>query len=47
MAALSLYSLWESFHDRAGDPGEGKTTMVLQIIAADKSKGGSITIIGQ
>lgn len=32
MAALSVYSLWKSDH-YTGDPGEGKTTMVLQIIA--------------
>lgn len=29
---MSVYSLWEGY-DCAGDPGEGKTTMVLQIIA--------------
>ena len=33
MAALSVYSLWKSDHYTGRDPGEGKTTMVLQIIA--------------
>lgn len=32
MATLSIHSLWESYN-YTGDPGEGKTTMVLQIIA--------------
>ncbi len=32
MADLSVYSLWKSDH-YTGRSGEGKTTMVLQIIA--------------
>ena len=32
LAALSVYTIWKGYN-RTGDPGEGMTTVVLQIIA--------------